>query len=264
MRTPRSYLFVPGQKSDLFAKASAGQADKIILDLEDAVGADLKDQARENVAAWVTGGGSAIVRINGMESPWCADDLAAFADLDGVEIMVPKANAETVTEVANRLPKARLIALIETAQGLADVQSVVQVPGVVRLAFGNLDFASDMRIPDSGEVLDPARFQLVLASRLGNLPQPVDGVTPDFRNADVLTTDLNRTRAMGFTGKLCIHPSQVAPANTLLGPSEDELAWAKRVIDALEAAKGSVVQIDGKMIDTPLARKAEQLLSDAG
>lgn len=264
MRTPRSYLFVPGQKPALFDKAAGAGADAIILDLEDAVGPEQKDSARSAVSGWLGAGGTAVVRINGSETPWFADDIAALADAPCTAVMVPKATPARLTDVADRLPGKPLIALVETADGLAGLRDMAGLPGLARLAFGNLDFGADLRIPGTGPVLDPARFEVVLASRLAGLPQPVDGVTTDLRDEAVLSADLRRARDLGFTGKLCIHPAQVAAANTLLGPDEAEIDWAHRVVEALQASGGAVVQVDGKMIDTPLIRKAVQVLGDAG
>lgn len=264
MTSPRSYLFVPGQRPDRFEKARLSGAEAIILDLEDAVGPDLKDEARANVVNWFAQGGHGIVRINGKDSPWFRDDLAAFAAFEHATVMVPKADPASLTEVCDALPGRALIALIESAQGLATLRTSVTLPGVARLAFGNLDFGADTRIPGGGAVLDAARFEIVLASRLGNLLQPVDGVTTDLKDADVITSDVERARAFGFGAKLCIHPAQVTPVNTGFMPTGAEIDWAQRILKALEEAAGSVVQVDGKMVDRPLIDRAQQILQAAG
>lgn len=262
MRTPRSYLFVPGQMSQRFAKAAGSGADEIILDLEDAVGPEAKPEARANVTGWLKSGGAGAVRINGMESPWFEADLEAMAPHAKTAIMVPKSTPASLSTVARALPGRKLIALIETAEGLAELRQSVTCDGVSRLAFGNLDFGADTRIPGTGPILDPARFDIVLASRLGGLAQPIDGVTPDFRDAAALATDLDRARDLGFGGKLCIHPLQVAATNDAFAPTQDELDWAERVVRAFEGAAGSAVQVDGKMIDKPVIDRARQLLSN--
>ena len=105
------------------------------------------------------------------------------------------------------------------------------------------------------------RLALVLASRRAGLAAPIDGVTPDWRDAARLAADAARARRGGFGAKLCIHPDQVAPVHAALGPSTDELAWARRVMDATQAAGGGVVSLDGRMVDAPVVRLAERLLA---
>ena len=260
MSDPRSYLFVPGQRPDRFAKAAAAGAGAVILDLEDAVGPELKSEARAHVAGWFAGGGTGMVRINGGDTPWHDEDLAALAGMPGAAVMVPKAGPETLAGVAARLPGRPLVALVETVAGLANLRASAAVRGVARLAFGNLDFGADARIPGGGAVLDPARFEIVLASRLADLPPPVDGVTTALSDPEAIAADITRARALGFGAKLCIHPAQVAPVETGFAPTPGEIDWARRILGALKAAAGSVVQVDGKMVDRPLIERAEQIL----
>lgn len=262
-RSPRSYLFVPGQRPDRFAKAAGSGAEAIILDLEDAVGPTQKDEARAHVQAWFAGGGAGLVRINGAGTPWHAADLDMLAALPGVAVMLPKAEPDAVAAFAQRLPDRPLIALVETARGLAQLRDTVQLPGVARLAFGNLDFGADARIPGTGPVLDPARFEIALAARLGDLPPPIDGVTVELTAPEAIAADIARARALGFGAKLCIHPAQVGAVNTGFAPSAAEIDWAERILAALEAAAGAVVQVDGKMVDRPLIDRAQQILADA-
>ncbi|SDE40735.1 citrate lyase subunit beta / citryl-CoA lyase [Paracoccus isoporae] len=264
MRTPRSYLFVPGIMPERFAKATGSGADAIILDLEDAVGPGAKSEARDHVVAWFGRGGRGLVRVNAADTPWFQDDLAALSRCDISAVMVPKATPDSLSAVAEKLPGRALIGLIETAEGLAALRRSATCPGVSRLAFGNLDFSADTRIPGTGPVLDPARFEIVLASRLAGLVPPVDGVTTELRDGGVLAEEVARSRRLGFGAKLCIHPAQVAFTNDGFTPSEGEVAWARRVLSALSAADGSVVQVDGKMVDKPLIDRARQVLADTG
>ena len=260
MDEPRSYLFVPGARPDRFAKAAASGADAVILDLEDAVGPNDKDAARDHVTAWFANGGSGVVRINGAETPWFNADLDAVARCDGAVVMAPKADPECVARIAERLPDTQVIALVETVVGLVQLRETAAQSSVRRLAFGNVDFSADARIPGGGALLDPARFELILASRLANLPPPVDGVTIEIGDADVLAADVAHAKAAGFTGKLCIHPNQVAPANVGFSPSEAEIVWAQRVLDAIDAAGGAAAQVDGKMVDRPMISEARRTL----
>jgi citrate lyase subunit beta / citryl-CoA lyase len=263
MTDPASYLFVPGHRPDRFAKAAASGAHRIILDLEDAVGADAKHLARGNVDAWSGVGGPAVVRINGADSRWFEDDLAVAAAHRQLTVMVPKATPEVLSQVAGRLPGRQLIAIVETVEGLVCARDSARLDGVARLAFGNVDFGVDARIPDGGAALDGARFEIVLASRLGNLPPPVDGVTVSLDSMDELDADIDRARRMGFSGKLCIHPRQVEPVNRGFAPTEAEVSWARAVVAALEAASGDVVQVNGKMVDRPMIVRARQILGIA-
>ncbi len=258
MAPPRSYLFVPGDRADRFAKAAASGADAIILDLEDAVAPSAKEAAREAVAGWFADGGAGIVRINALETPFAEADLAMLAHSDAA-IMVPKASPAALAEVSLRIPGRSLIALVESVEGLVTVQAVATSTGVERLAFGNLDFGTDARIPGEGGTLDPARFAIAIASRHANLAPPIDGVTVDISDAERLAEDVARARRLGFTAKLCIHPKQVAAVNEAFTPSADEIAWAKRVLAAVSEAEG-VVQLDGKMVDAPVISRARTIL----
>ncbi len=264
MRDPRSYLFVPGDRPERFAKAAASGADAIILDLEDAVGPAGKDSAREHVAAWFAGGGTGIVRINGADSPWFRADLDMLARCGASGVMTPKADPVSVGLVAARVPECPQTALVETVAGLASLRETARISGVARLAFGNVDFGADARIPAGGNALDPVRLEVVLASRLADLPPPVDGVTVEIGDEAALAADVTRARATGFTGKLCIHPRQIEAVNAGLSPSEAEVAWARRVLAALEGAGGAVVQVDGKMVDRPMITQAQRVLAAIG
>ncbi|MBL4811234.1 MAG: CoA ester lyase [Rhodobacteraceae bacterium] len=263
IKAAQSYLFVPGQRPDRFAKAAASGADEIILDLEDAVGPDMKDQARANILDWFAQGGTGIVRINSHDAPWYCDDLAALRDSQCTALMVPKADPISLARVAAEAPDKPLIALVETAAGIAGLRDSIMQRGVTRLAFGNLDFGADMRLPAGGSVLDHARYEIVLASRLGNLPRPIDGVTTDLKSTSAITADVQHARALGFGAKLCIHPAQISAVAQGFFPAPIEIDWATRLLTALKDAAGAAVQIDGKMVDKPLIDRARQILQDA-
>lgn len=261
MRIPRSYLFVPGHKPDRFAKAAASGADRIIIDLEDAVGPADKDAARRNASDWFANGGAGLVRVNGADTPWFAADLQAVAQMPKATVMLPKANRKNVSRLTGELPGREIVALIETVEGLLDVVELASLPGVARLAFGNIDFGADARIPATGPALDPARFQIVIASSHAGLPQPIDGVTIEFQDDALLASEVQRARNSGFSAKLCIHPKQVQAVNDGLAPTQAELEWARRVLEAIENSGGSTIQLDGKMVDKPIVDRARALLS---
>jgi citrate lyase subunit beta / citryl-CoA lyase len=263
-RQPASYLFVPGNRPDRFPKAVSSGADSIIIDLEDAVGSDDKDHARAAAVDWFVQGGAGVLRINGADTPWFGADIAAFAGCQQAVVMVPKANIAALNEVSRHLPGRPLIALMESVEGLMQIHDLGAAPGVRRIAFGNLDFGLDARIPGTGAGLDPVRLQIAIASRHAGLPPPVDGVTADLEDMGALAADVARVRDLGFTAKLCLHPRQVAVVNSGFAPTEAEIERARRIVAAFRSANGGVVQLDGRMIDRPVVERARALLDAAG
>ncbi|NYZ14710.1 CoA ester lyase [Azospirillum sp. RWY-5-1] len=263
MERARSVLFVPGHRPDRFAKAAAAGADAIIIDLEDAVGPAEKEAARGHVVDWLAGGGGGLVRVNAADTPWFVPDLAALAVHRPAAVLLPKAEPVALRALAKALPYLPVVALIETVAGLLALPELLRHGAVRRLAFGNLDFGTDARLPGTGGVLDMARFQITLHARAAELPPPIDGVTVAIDDPAVLSADVARARELGFGGKLCIHPRQVEPVNRGFAPTDAELDWARRVTAALEASGGAAVQVDGKMIDKPMITRAQALLAEA-
>lgn len=272
----RAFLFVPADRPERIARALAAGPGGVIVDLEDAVAPDRKAGAREGLAHALQGLdraalGRLVVRINPVGTAWHADDLAAVAALCAqglVGVMLPKAEqGDAVALVAQALPpEAVVIPLIESVAGLDAVDAIAAAPRVLRLAFGHLDFQADAGLAcaeDEAELVT-VRLALVLATRRAGLPPPVDGVTPDWRDPARLAADAARARRGGFGAKLCIHPDQVPTVQAALGPSPGEVAWARRVRDAMAASGGGVVAVDGKMIDAPVLRLADRLLAMAG
>ncbi|AXF22820.1 CoA ester lyase [Burkholderia pyrrocinia] len=268
----RSLLFVPATRPERFAKALDSGADCIIVDLEDAVGADSKDIARTQLAQhlpYLTSGqlSRTVVRVNAVGTPWHDADIALLRDWtkQGVVVMLPKSeDANALRRVAEQLgDAARVVALVESLAGLDAADALARDPQVVRVAFGHLDFQLDLGMRASPEEpeLAFARNALVAASRRAGLPAPIDGVTTRTDDAERLAADARRARAFGFGGKLCIHPAQVAGVNAAMGYSDDEQAWAQRVID--EAAKhgGTAFSLDGRMVDLPVIRAAEAIVA---
>ena len=171
------------------------------------------------------------------------------------------AKAESVEQLdALAAGAAPLLPLIETARGLAAVAAIAAHPRTARLLFGALDLQLDLDIEDEDEGLLLFRSQLVLASRLAGLPPPLDGVTATLR-PEALSRDARRARRLGFGGKLCIHPVQVAAVNAAFLSSEAQLAWARRVCAAAERAGGGATTLDGVMVDLPVLRRAERVLA---
>jgi len=270
----RTFLFVPADRPERHARALATGAGGVIVDLEDAVAPERKVAAREQLRASFAAlppdqRGRLLVRINATGTPWHDDDrtLAGELTAEGLiaGVMLPKAEgaADLLRLAADVGPQGVLVPLIESAAGLEAARELAAAPQVLRLAFGNLDFQADLGLAcDADEAeLVPVRMALVLASRRAGLAAPIDGVTPDWRDAGRLAADAARARRGGFGAKLCIHPDQVAPVHAALGPGADELAWARRVMDATRTAGGGVISLDGRMVDGPVVRLAERLLA---
>ncbi|HEY9281472.1 MAG TPA: CoA ester lyase [Eoetvoesiella sp.] len=261
---PRSYLFVPATNPQRFAKALAAGAGAVIVDLEDAVPPSQKTVARTAVADWVSADRPVLVRINAADTEWFHDDLA-LCGLPGVAgIVLPKAEVACDIEAVVSSGAAKVLPLIESARGFANVCAVAQAPGVQRLLFGSIDFKLDLGIDGDGEELLYFRSQLVLASRLAGIMPPVDGVNTAIDDAGQLTNDTLRARRIGFGGKLCIHPRQVSYVNTCFQPTPDDIAWAERILQAATDAQGAAVAVDGKMVDRPVMLKAQQILQESG
>ncbi len=264
MASMRTLLFVPGHRADRFDKALAAGADAVIIDLEDAVAPADKPAAREALRAWLNPARPVIVRINSAETPWFADDLA-LCGLPGVAaVMVPKAeSADTIAQVMAAGAHGAL-PLIESGAGFAAVNAIAAAPGVRCLAFGSIDIQVDLGMRDALEdELLPFRLGIVLASRLAGIGAPLDGVSTAIDDADRLHADVLRARRLGFGGKLCIHPKQVAGVHRGFAPAPEEVAWAQRVLQASAAAGGAAVAVDGKMVDVPVIKRAEAILREA-
>ncbi|MEW7847917.1 CoA ester lyase [Massilia aurea] len=259
---PRSYLFVPGNRPERFARAAACGADAVIVDLEDAVPPADKDHARTQVAAALDPSMPVVVRINAEDTAWFESDLALCRHAGVAAIMLPKAESiEGLERVAHvGLP---VLPLIETACGMAAVAALAQVKGVARLAFGSIDFQFDLGIVGDDQELLYFRSMLVQASRVAGLAPPIDGVTVALDDEAQLIADTVRARRLGFGAKLCIHPRQIAQVNAGFKPTADEVTWATRVLAAASQANGAAVALDGKMVDRPVILKAQRIVDEA-
>ncbi|MFI5446338.1 HpcH/HpaI aldolase/citrate lyase family protein [Polaromonas sp. UC242_47] len=268
----RSFLFVPANRPERYAKALASGADAVIIDLEDAVAPDAKTAARQQLAQGFASLSAAdrtrvLVRINADGTPWQEDDLQLLAQLaqGGLAgVVLPKVeSAAEISRVSARVGhNCALLPMLESAAGLAALDSLAGGEGVTRLVFGNLDFQADLGMacgPDEAE-LQPVRLALVLASRRAGLAAPVDGVTPGTDDLAQLQRDAERSRRGGFGAKLCIHPTQVAAVHAAFAPSPEQLAWASRVVAGFELAQGGVFSVDGRMVDAPVVKLAKQML----
>ena len=269
----RSFLFVPATRPERYAKALVSGADAVIIDLEDAVAAQEKKGARDQLARAFEQLGAAerartVVRMNASGTPWFDDDLVFLAGLVGQglpAVMLPKAESALVLQqLAQALgPDCALLPLVESLAGWDGVDALAAAPQVLRLAFGHLDFQADVGMAAGADEVElvPVRLAVVLAARRAGLAAPIDGVTAAIRDAERLQEDAARSRRFGFGAKMCIHPEQIALVNAAFSPSAAELDWAHRVLAAVEAAGGGVVSLDGRMVDGPVVRSAQRTLA---
>lgn len=264
----RSLLFVPGTRTELLAKVPRWQPDVVIVDLEDAVPEAEKDAARLAVAeADLTEAGTTVlVRVNPPGTAWHELDIAACLDTAAAGLVLPKGeDPEVVVGLRDRLAKAApdlsIVLGIESALGVARARELLTT-GVDAAFFGSEDFLADMggrRTATGLEVLY-ARSEVVLAGRLAGVPM-IDQAVVAVEDDAAFTADAETGRALGYIGKICVHPRQVALARAVFTPSDEEVAAARRV---LEAAASGVAVVDGLMVDAVHVRLARQVLERAG
>ena len=264
---PSTYLFVPGNRPERFQKALASRAGAVIVDLEDAVAPGDKAGARASFVAWYPSTpfqDRVLVRINDESTPWYDDDIALIRDTGVRGVIVPKAETSAQIErVGSSLPpEGFVIALVETAKGIVDIDNIARAGHLRRIAFGTLDYALDLDIPNDDRSLLYPGCRIALASRAAGIDMPIAGVTPEVNDESRLLADLAFARACGFGAKLCIHPKQVEVIEAALRPSPTELDWAKRVVAAAASGQGAI-QIDGRMVDRPVIAKARRILGHA-
>ena len=281
----RSYLFAPGDHARRVEKALTLGTDAVILDLEDAVALSAKVAARDAVAAALNRPrrGRCHVRVNGFATPFCFGDLQAVVrpGLDGIVLPMLEAPAQLVAvdwamaalERQRGLPERGidLMPIIETARGLATCRELAAAAATLggrvrRMAFGAGDYTLDLGIAWTREEaeLAAARSEVVLASRSAGLEPPIDTVFTELGEVAAFARSCERGAALGFQGKMCIHPDQLEPANAAFGPAPDEVALAQRIVAAFAAAEASGVasiQLEGRFVDYPIAARARRTLA---
>ncbi|WP_060481649.1 CoA ester lyase [Pseudomonas sp. NBRC 111119] len=264
----RSALFVPGSRPDRFAKALAAGADTVIVDFEDAVEEPLKAQALGHLASFLAENPDARVwvRVNAPSHAGHGEDLHFCAQHVGVTtVLLPKVESAAQVAVAARTGKT-VVPIIETAKGLLALERIASAQGVQCLSFGSLDLALDLCLntdsPAGQRFIDQARMAVQLHSRGADLAPPLDGVFPAIRDLEGQRAAMRHAYDMGYGGALCIHPSQVPVIHDALQPAEQELAWARTVVDGSAAAGGAgAFQLDGQMVDAPVLLRAQRLLA---
>ena len=258
----RSWLYAPGHSEKLLGKVFEAGADAVVLDLEDAVPAELKASARGLVAE-VVSERQAWVRINVPRSPLAEADLAAVA-ASAAGLRLPKVESEAdVAWVAERAPGKPLACTIESAAGLHRAAEIAAAPATSMLVIGTADLAADLGLGGGWEPLLYARSHLVLVSRVAGIAAPCDGAFtgPD---GDGLRKAAEHARRLGFGSKSAIRPHQVPVINEVFAPNDQELAWARSVVAAFASSGGAATRLDdGTLVDVPVARRAQRLLEMA-
>jgi citrate lyase subunit beta/citryl-CoA lyase len=283
IRPRRSVLYMPGSNVRALEKAKTLPVDGVIVDLEDSVAPETKETARKQAADAVKAGGfggrEVFIRINGVDSPWHADDLSAAARAAPDVILVPKvSNPDTLELIGRRLldmgtdRKTRVWAMIETPLAIFNILSIAaeardsetRLSGFV---MGTNDLAKDTRarlVPGRAPML-PWLSMCVAAARVHGI-DILDGVYNDIGNADGFINECRQGVDLGFDGKTLIHPSQIEPCNTAFSPSPAEVEWARKMIKAFDLPENrgkGVVSIDGRMVERLHADMARRTVAIA-
>ena len=284
----RSFLFAPGNVARRVEKALTLEADAVIVDLEDSVAISEKPATRKAVAAALERPRRprGYVRVNAPSTPFCFADLYEVLHPKVEGVVLPKvesaADLHAIDWLIWNLERERgmgeasidLIPQIETAAGVQRIDRVLQARSlrpykgpwrVKRVAFGAADYSHELGLTVSLEEaeLADARARVVLASRAAGLEGPLDSPWFHFKEAEGFARALERSRRGGFQGRLCVHPDQIAPVNAAYLPSDEELARAERIVAAFRQAEArgeAAVQVDGQMVDYPVAYRAQSLL----
>jgi citrate lyase subunit beta / citryl-CoA lyase len=270
----RSLLFAPAVRLDFLSKLPERGADAVVIDCEDATPSGAKAEGRANarrLGPELAASCHVTVRINPIATEWFADDVGDGLTPELAAVIVPKIETvDGLTQVAAALDAAGLtelgiIAGIETALGVADARPLLAHPRVIAAYFGAEDFIADMggvRTSSNDEVAY-ARGAVALAGRVAGIPV-LDQVVTDFRDDERFTREAAEARAMGYAGKLCIHPGQVELANTAFTPSPAEIDRARRLLAAYETASAAgvaAIDFEGQMVDEPLAAQARRVIT---
>lgn len=266
--TARCWLYVPGDRPDRFAKAAASGADAVIVDLEDAVALDDKDDARRHVVDALGEEGlgpvRTWVRVNTGERG--AEDLRSLRGCPGLHgVVVPKATPEVLDGLAPLVEGLEVCALVESARAVLELPALASHPLVTRLALGEVDLTADLDLaPGADDALWPIRLRAVVAAAASGLDSPVGPVWVDVGDADGLRRSTEALRDHGVRARQAVHPAQVAVINEVLTPTPDEVEAAEALL-AQAAAAGGGVHLDerGRMVDEAVLRSARRLLERA-
>ncbi len=275
IQSRRSFIFSPGDRPDLYPKALASGADIVCVELEDGVAPQDKADARAKMLELFANpqaddGIERIVRVNALSTDDGEADMAAIlgADSPPPAIMLPKVNSpEEVRGVAEAFDNAglatRLQAIIETNKGLEAAYEIAHAsPRLDALLFGAVDLAAELRCDNSWEAMLYARSRTVHAAAAAGI-DVIDVPWLDLADMDGLRREAEASAGLGYTGKGAIHPKQIAVINDVFSPDPGAIAYARKVIDAFDAANTGVVVVDGKLIERPVLRTMNRILAQA-
>lgn len=271
-RPYRSVLYIPGSKPRALDKARTLPVDAIIFDLEDAVSADEKDNARDTLKAALAEGGFGarvkIVRINGLDTQWGKADAQAVRYMDADVVLLPKvgsaADVDALAAITGDLP---IWAMMETPRGMINAPEIAAHPLLTGMVMGTNDLAKELQTryrPDRLPMMAGLGLCLLAAKAEGLII--VDGVYNAFKDEEGLRAECDQGRDMGFDGKTLIHPAQVDVTNAAFAPSDAEVDLAKRQIEAFEAVEASgqgVAVVDGKIVENLHVVTARETLAKA-
>jgi len=282
MELIRSVIFVPGNRENMLERAKSFKADVVMVDLEDSVPAGEKTVARDLAKDWVStlrrGGQRVMVRVNSLDTGLTRSELEVVVSPDLYGISVGKVESTWNIRDVDRMLSAiepvagvepgsiKISAWVETASALVDARDIaIASQRVIALAFGAEDFTNDMGIErsDTGEEIQVPRSLVPVAARAANVAS-LDSPFVLFQDPDALRADAHRARQMGYTGKHAIHPAQIEIINEVFSPSPEEVAYARKIIEAwdeAEAAGRGSLAIDGRMVDVPVVKRAQNLLA---
>lgn len=265
----RSYLFVPAINIYRVPKAFARGADAVIIDLEDAVSESVKNQSRQNVVDYLNQSDAVPVwvRVNASGSAHQDSDIQLLKGLPNIAgIVIPKVESSLDIERVRHALAKPIIALIESAIGMANIAEIATAQGLTALSYGFLDICQEFGTradSEAGQMLaNQIRYQLMLHSRINDLIAPIECVYPPFNDNDGLTKRVQWWRDLGFSGMLCIHPNQLAIVHEYAKTTQQQLTFAKKVVEHYQATGLSAFAIDGEMVDTPVITQAQKLLTN--
>ena len=284
MELYRSFIFVPGNRENMLERAKSFNADVIVVDLEDSVHPGGKEDARELAKKWVPTlhreGQRVVVRVNSLDTGLTRTELEALVSPELYGISLGKVESTWNMRDLDRMLSAiessagvemgsiKVVAWAETASAMVDARDIAKsTPRVIALAFGAEDFTNDMGIErsDTGEEVQVPRSLVPIAAKAAGVAS-LDSPFVLFQDPDALRADAMRARQMGYTGKHAIHPAQLDIINEVFSPAVEEVAYARRIIEAWDEAqvngRGSLA-LDGRMVDVPVVKRAQNLLDFA-
>ncbi|THF25771.1 CoA ester lyase [Pseudomonas atacamensis] len=261
-----SFLFVPGDRPERFSKAMDSGADIVIIDWEASVIPNRKSVARKATIDFLQSCGDThkiALRLNPVQTDYFVDDYTSIRSLSvcGVFLTMTE-STEEIHLAQNKIPNSLpFVAMIETAKGIVRANELASSGRVCRLAFGNMDYQTDLGLTDHRTGTIYPSSVIAVASRNAGLPQPIAGVTANFSDSDFFHEEAAFEKSLGYSAKLCIHPKQIPWTHHVFDPTEQDIAWANTVLEATQHSHA--VQIDGVMIDRPVIERAKKILAQA-